>query len=297
VLKAHDGTVIHAQLAASPLEVEAGNSICLVVNDLTELEASARSIAVLRKHQQELEQNEHTLRLTADALARSNRDLEQFAYIASHDLQEPLRQVKAFVQMLQGRLADKLDAKCKQYLEFIRQGAARMSALVQDLLVYSRVGGGEMKQEPASCQVALSVAMTDLEGRIAEAHAKIAHDELPIVSGDKTQLVQLFENLLSNAIKFRRDGVPPEIHVGAQRDGHQWRLWVKDNGIGIDPPYHDKLFLLFQRLNGQQEHEGTGIGLAICKKIIERHGGRIWIDSKPGEGSTFYFTLLEDRPA
>ncbi len=295
VLKANDGTVIHVQLAASPLQVGSGNSICLVVSDLTELEASARSVAVLRKQQQDLEQSEDALRRAGEDLARSNHDLEQFAYVASHDLQEPLRLVMSFLGLLRDRYKSKLDAQAGEYINYAVDGAKRMSALITDLLAYSRVA---RDQKPAMVNMRESVdqALSMLKGVILESGAKIDIGELPTVTADGGQLSQVFQNLIANAIKFRRAGVAPEISIGSRMDGPQWLLWVADNGIGIDPKQALRVFDLFQRLHTRDEYPGTGIGLAICKKIVERHGGRIWVE--PGtEGSIFYFTLPEGSPA
>jgi PAS domain S-box-containing protein len=239
----------------------------------------------------ERRRREENLRRTAEELVRSNKELEQFAYVTSHDLQEPLRQVQAFVQLLRERHRDKFDGQAAQYMRFVYDGAARMSELVRDLLAYSRVGAPELRQQPTACQQALDTALVNLQTSISESHARITCDELPTVMVVPAQLRQLFQNLVGNAIKFRHEGVAPEVHVGARRDGDQWLLWVKDNGIGISPEHHERVFLIFQRLHGRENYPGTGIGLAICKKIIEHHGGRIWVESKPGEGTTFFFFL------
>jgi light-regulated signal transduction histidine kinase (bacteriophytochrome) len=169
-----------------------------------------------------------------------------------------------------------------------------MSDLVQGLLAYSRAGAREARHQPVPCQQALDAALANLQVSIAESNARVTHDDLPTVVAERTQLTQLFQNLIGNAVKFRRDGVAPMIHVGCRREGGQWLFWVKDNGIGIEPQYQDKVFLIFQRLHGPEMYPGTGIGLAICKKIVEQHGGKIWIESKIGEGSTFYFTLPKE---
>lgn len=293
VMRAKDGELIHVQLAANPLPAGAGDTICLIVSDLTELEAQARSVAALRQQQQALEQREHELRLTAAELERSNRDLEQFAYVASHDLQEPLRQVRAFVQLLCDRHADKLEGKAAEYMFYISDGASRMSDLVQDLLTYSRAGASQQNRKPVSAKRVLQRAVFDLQTSQAEAKATITHDELPTVKADETQLGQVFLNLIANAIKFRREEVQPIIHVGCRRDGRNWRFWVKDNGIGIAPEHQQKVFVIFQRLHDRTKYPGTGVGLAICRKIVESHGGKIWVESKEGEGSTFFFTIPE----
>lgn len=243
----------------------------------------------------ERKQYEDLLRRTAEELARSNHELEQFAYVASHDLQEPLRQVRSFVGLLKERFAGKLEGKTARYFEFVYEGAERMSNLVSDLLAYSHVGAREQKGEMVSCQRALDSALANLRASIEETGARITHDELPTLRADRTRLTQVFQNLVGNAIKFRRDGLTPQIHIGCRRDDGNWVFAIRDNGIGIEPEQHDRVFVIFQRLHGREKYPGTGIGLAICKKIIEQHGGRIWLESMPGEGSTFYFTLPEDR--
>ncbi|MDD4888610.1 MAG: ATP-binding protein [Phycisphaerae bacterium] len=240
------------------------------------------------------EQAEEELRRMVAELERSNRDLEQFAYVASHDLQEPLRQVKGFAQLLSDRYGPSLDEKATEYLRFIADGTARMSSLVSDLLSYSRVGAQERKRTAVDMNGAIEGAMANLQAAVADANATVTHDDLPRVTGDSTQMSQLFQNLVGNAIKFRRDGVPPRIHVAAQADGHECTFRVSDNGIGIDPAHFDRVFLIFQRLHGRGQFPGTGIGLAICKKIVEQHGGRIWVESSPGQGSTFCFSLPKD---
>ena len=236
---------------------------------------------------------EEAQRQTIAALERSNRELEQFAYVCAHDLQEPLRQVRAFVNLFKERHGGALDEQASQYFAFIYDGAKRMTNLVSGLLEYAHTASREAHREPLSAGQALEIALADLHAAITETHARLTHDDLPTVTADRGQLIQLFLNLVDNALKFHRDGVPPEVHVGCRRDGRQWLFWVKDNGIGIAPAYHEKVFLIFQRLHGHEAYPGTGMGLALCKKIVEQHGGRIWIESALGEGATFYFTLPE----
>ena len=235
-------------------------------------------------------QAQEALERTAAELARSNQDLEQFAYIASHDLQEPLRMIGGYVQLLQRHYADALDDKAKQYIEYAVDGAARMGNLINDLLQYSRLGTRTKPFAPTDMQRLLENVLLGLRVSLRESGAVITHEVLPTIQADDTQMAQLLQNLLSNAIKFRGDQ-PPQIHVGAKRGKNEWVFSVSDNGIGIDPQFHDRIFLIFQRLHTRKAYSGTGIGLAICKKIVDRHGGRIWIRSKPGEGSTFYFTI------
>ncbi len=226
----------------------------------------------------------------AGDLARSNADLEQFAYVASHDLQEPLRMVASFTQLLGKRYRGKLDKDADEFIDFAVDGANRMQQLINDLLVYSRVGTRGKPPAPTDLNEVLIQAEGNLNEAINESGALVTHEPLPIVAGDEVQLIQLFQNLLANAIKFRSRSAP-KIHVTAlQRDG-DWLLGVKDNGIGIAAGQQERIFTIFQRLHRRSEYPGTGVGLAICKKIVERHGGQIWVESAPGEGATFYFNL------
>jgi len=235
-------------------------------------------------------QAEEDLKRLVDNLARSNRDLQQFAYVASHDLQEPLRQVIAFVQLLHVEYEGSFDERAREYMGFVIDGAKRMQGLIQDLLAYSRVESGGRKLETVSVDSVLEQAMYNLRLAIEESEASITSDSLPVVQADKSQLVQVFQNLLGNALKFRGDGAPV-IHVGAVRDDRRWVFSVRDNGIGFPQQQAEKIFQLFQRLHNREQYDGTGIGLTVCKRVIERHGGQIWAESQPGGGSTFYFTL------
>ena len=253
--------------------------------------AKAEEAAELARTNERLIRQADELSRQSEELARSNKDLEQFAYAASHDLQEPLRMVTGFVGLLRDRYRGKLDDKAYQYIGLAVDGAHRMSQLIMDLLAYSRVGANEIQPKPTPCEDALEDALANLQTAIAGQGAQITRDPLPAVVADATQVTQLLQNLISNAIKFRRDDVSPEIHIGARREGNDWVLSVRDNGIGIPPGQYDRIFRIFQRLNSTEKYPGTGIGLAICKKIVERHGGRIWVDSKVGEGTIFYFTL------
>jgi PAS domain S-box-containing protein len=225
-----------------------------------------------------------------EELARSNKDLEQFAYVASHDLQEPLRAVSGFVSLLRLQLENELDAKKTEYMNFVTDGVSRMQTLINGLLEYSRIDTRGKPPQPSDSKAALEHAILSLQASIKESNAKITSDGLPTVSVDPVQLAQLFQNLIGNAIKFRSD-LAPEIHVSAARQDGFWRFAVSDNGIGIDPQYAHRIFLIFQRLHTRKKYPGTGIGLALCKKIVERHGGKIWVESKAGSGSTFYFTV------
>jgi PAS domain S-box-containing protein len=236
---------------------------------------------------------ETALRQSAQDLERSNRDLEQFAYVASHDLQEPLRAVGGYVKLLQHRFPDKLDAKVREYITGAADGAERMQKLITDLLAFSRVGARGGAFVLADLNGLLSDALNNLQVTITESGAKVTSDPLPSLPVDATQIVQLFQNLIGNAIKFRSEQAP-EIHVGARKaEKERWLFWVRDNGIGIEPQYAGRIFQIFQRLHTRKQYPGTGIGLAICKKIVERHGGEIRVESQPAHGSTFYFSIPE----
>lgn len=224
-------------------------------------------------------------------LARSNADLEQFAYVASHDLQEPLRMVSSYVQLLERRYKGQLDERADQYIQYAVEGARRMQALIAGLLDYSRTGRHELALSPVPAEAPLAHALSNLRPMLEEAGASVTHEPLPWVLADADQLTQVFQNLLSNAAKFRRAGVAPAIHVSARPDGARHVFSVRDNGIGFDAQYAERIFVIFQRLHTRAEYPGTGIGLSICRKVVERHGGEIWVESRPGEGSTFHFTL------
>jgi PAS domain S-box-containing protein len=259
----------------------------LVAQRTGELEAANRQLQTeIGERQRAVEESGRA----AQELARSNRDLEQFAYVASHDLQEPLRAVAGYIGLLQRRYGESLDASAGEYIAGALDGATRMQGLIGDLLVYSRAGTRGKEPGPAEVQAILKNTMENLRASIQESGAVITADPLPTVQADAVQLTQLFQNLIGNAIKFRADR-PPQIHIGARREKSRWIFSVRDNGVGIDPQYHERIFLIFQRLHTRTKYPGTGIGLAICKKIVERHGGEIWLESQPGQGSTFYFTI------
>jgi light-regulated signal transduction histidine kinase (bacteriophytochrome) len=223
-------------------------------------------------------------------LARSNGELEQFAYVASHDLQEPLRMVASYTELLARRYKGKLDADADEFIGFAVDGANRMKHLIDDLLVFSRVGARTKALKPTSSNAALQYAIDNLSHSIEEHQACITSDDLPLVMADEPQLVQLFQNLIANAVKFHASA-PPRIHISAELINNEWHFSVKDNGIGIEREYFDRIFLIFQRLHKKTEYTGTGIGLAICKRIVEKHAGRIWVESEPRNGSTFHFTF------
>jgi len=228
-------------------------------------------------------------------LGRSNADLQQFAYVASHDLQEPLRMVSSYTQLIARRYKGKLDADADEFIAFAVDGANRMQRLILDLLAYSRVNTAGRQFEPTAMETVLTAALNNLTNAVKESQAIITHDPLPAVMGDDKQLAQLFQNLLSNAVKFG-GAQPPRIHISAKQADGEWLCSVRDHGIGIDPQYADRIFVIFQRLHTREEYPGTGIGLAICKKIIERHGGHMWVESELGKGATFYFTLRDEEP-
>ena len=230
----------------------------------------------------------------AEDLKRSNSELEEFAYVASHDLQEPLRMVASFTQLLAKRYQGKLDQDANEFIDFAVDGATRMQQLIQALLAYSRVGTRGKHLKLTDCNVVLDLARTNLFKAIEESSAEVISGPLPTVPGDEVQLVQLFQNLIANALKFRGEP-PPVIQITAQEDDGAWRFAVRDNGIGIALAHQDRIFKIFQRLHRRSDYAGTGIGLAICKKIVERHGGRLWVESEEGRGATFFFTIPKEN--
>ncbi len=271
---------------------------------LAELIARKQNEEMLRQVNQELERRvqERTAELVkANAaltetninLARSNHELEQFAYVASHDLREPLRKVKSYSDLLVKRYQGQLDEKADKYITYITDGAVRMQTLITDLLTYSRVGKGEPTLEPANLNAILNQTLRDLSTAIQESNAVIKADPLPTVTANPIQMGQLLQNLISNAIKYR-GAAAPQIEIKAALHERTWTISVQDNGIGIEPQYAERIFVIFQRLHTKDEYSGTGIGLAICKKIVERHNGKIWLESELGKGSTFFFTLAAE---
>jgi len=274
-----DGAVVWADLAIALVRDPAGAPLyeVAIFDDITE-----------RKQQ------EAALRAAHEELKRSNAELEQFAYVASHDLQEPLRMVASYTQLLGRRYEEKFDKDAREFMSYIVDGASRMKQLIEDLLAYSRVGTKGHDFQPVAAEGALRRGLFNLRAAIEEAGAAVTFDSLPTVHADEAQLAQLFQNLVGNALKFRSASVP-RIHVQASEREHEWQFEVRDNGIGIEPQYFERIFMVFQRLHNKGEYPGTGIGLAICKKVVERHGGRIWVESRPAQvpnqGSSFYFTL------
>jgi len=237
---------------------------------------------------------ENQLRELNSELIRSNAELQQFAYVASHDLQEPLRMVASYTQLLAKRYKGKLDSDADEFIAYAVDGATRMQRLINDLLAYSRVTSQGKTFEEVDCDLLLDGVLSALHLTIEENHAVVTHDVLPKVTADGGQLGQLLQNLVSNAIKFH-GADPPRVHVSAERRNHEWLFSVHDNGIGLDPQFANRIFVIFQRLHNREEYPGTGIGLALCKKIVERHGGKIWVESQVGRGATFYFTIPVDQ--
>jgi light-regulated signal transduction histidine kinase (bacteriophytochrome) len=234
--------------------------------------------------------DEENLQKILKDLERSNAELQQFAYVTSHDLQEPLRMVASYVQLLERRYRGKFDSDADEFIAFTVDGVNRMKALINDLLLYSRVETQGQSFELTDMERVLSQTLINLRFAIEQNGAIVTHDTLPHVMADSAQMIQVVQNLIENAIKFHSEK-PPKIHIGAKKDDSEWIFSVRDNGIGIDPLYFSRLFVIFQRLHGRNEYPGTGIGLAVCKRIVEHHGGRIWVESQLGQGATFYFTI------
>lgn len=227
-------------------------------------------------------------------MIESNRELEQFAYVASHDLQEPLRMVSSFLQLLEKKYKVQLDDTAKQYIHFAVDGSERMKVLINDLLKFSRVGTAADEHVKVDCNEVVANLIKVYEQKISETETEINVSSLPVITANKTQVEQLFQNLIGNALKYQGKQ-KPKITIDCVEEDTKWKFCVRDNGIGIEPKFFEKVFVIFQRLHGKNEYGGTGIGLAICKKIVERHGGKIWIESQPGNGACFYFTFPQSE--
>ena len=269
-----DGTVVDVAAAMAPMrgargEVIAVSSISYDITDRKRAEAQ--------------------LLARTEELTRSNAELEQFAYVASHDLQEPLRMVASYLQLIEQRYKGKLDADADDFIHFAVDGAVRMKQLINDLLLFSRAGR-DGKSASVDLAKVVEQVLEVLKLAIDDAHATVTYDPMPSVIGAESRLGEVIQNLVGNALKFRGK-LAPAVHIGCERHGEQWMFSVRDNGIGMSPEFHDRIFVMFQRLHGRTEFTGTGIGLAVCKRVIEHHGGRIWVESTPGQGSTFFFTL------
>jgi light-regulated signal transduction histidine kinase (bacteriophytochrome) len=284
--RAGDGQKLYVHVLKAPVRDAKGD---VVGTQVIFWDVTARKLA------------EEALEKTAAELARSNKELEQFAYVASHDLQEPLRMITSYTQLIAKRYKERLDSDAKEFMHFAVDGAMRMQKLIQGLLEYSRVGTRGKPFAQTNCDDILAAALANLKLAIEESDATVTHDPLPEIMADPVQLTQLFQNLVGNALKFRGPDAP-RIHISVERKiradaaslnvpPYEWIFCVRDNGIGIEPQYFERIFVIFQRLHTQDKYPGTGIGLAICKKIVERHGGRIWLESKPGQGTSFFFAL------
>lgn len=269
-----DGTEVPMEIGLSSTAASTGPLVLASIIDIT---ARKRAEALLEQQRVELE--------------RSNRNLEQFAYVASHDLQEPLRAISGFAELLQQRYAQQLDERAGKYIQHVVEGCKRMGALIDDLLVFSRIGRTQGNPQPTDGERAVAAALYNLSASIEETEAQITRDALPVVRVESSQFVMLLQNLISNAIKFRQPFEAPQIHIGVRQEGGRAEFSVRDNGIGIAPEHFERIFDLFQRLHTRTEYPGTGIGLSICKRIVESTGGKIWVESTQGSGTTFYFDL------
>lgn len=268
-----DGSSVPLEIGLNPVISSGEKYVVASLVDITERKSS-----------------ESTLQEKLLELQRSNEDLEQFAYVCSHDLQEPLRVISNYTQLLAKRYQDHLDEDADEFVDFIVDATKRMQELINDLLLYSRVQTKGQAFRTTDCNETVKIAMSNLSLAIEESGATVTADHLPVVQADGSQMLQLFQNLISNAIKFRGEAAP-KIHIAARRENNFWIFSISDNGLGIDMKYAERIFIIFQRLHNRETYSGSGIGLAICKKIAERHGGKIWIESEPGQGTTFYFTI------
>jgi light-regulated signal transduction histidine kinase (bacteriophytochrome) len=272
--------------ASDKVRAFAAGGVDYITKPFQEAEVLARiehQLRIQRLQKQLLKQNEE--------LQRSNQELEQFAYVVSHDLQQPLQSVTGFVKLLQLKYEATLDETAQDYLNRIHDTGSRMQRLIQNLLIYAQVSRQQQEFQNTDCNNVLKQVLENLQGVIEEHHVTLTHDSLPVVWGRETQLLQLFQNLISNGIKFVHPNVNPVVHISAVQQKKQWRIGIQDNGIGIKSDYLEQIFHIFQRVHATQHYPGTGIGLAVCKKIVEQHGGKIWVESQIDQGTTFYFTL------
>jgi PAS domain S-box-containing protein len=274
-----DGRKIPVEVGLNSIRTSDGFMILCAITDITQRNSAAQALAA-----------------RSEELQRSNEDLAQFAYVASHDLQEPLRMVATYTELLSEHCNGTFDEKAEKYIKYVLAGAKRMQHLVKDLLAYSRAGTQSKMSAAINSEIVVKSALDSLKVAIEESHAEIICDKLPAVTADEVQLAQVFQNLIGNALKFHGDR-SPRIHIGAEKSNGDWLFRVEDNGIGIDKDYGDLIFQMFQRLHERGRYDGSGIGLAIAKKIVERHGGRIWFTSELEKGSTFYFTIPTKRVA
>lgn len=286
-----DGTEFPVEIGLNPIETEEGTFVLSAIIDITERK---RLEAALQRANEELEaqvaERTEELRRANNELERSNLELKQFAYIASHDLQSPLRSISGFVQLLQSEYAGKLDAQADDWIDRTVRSIKHMQILIRDLLVYSRVDTQAQRFHQLPLRDVVDEARGQVADLIEETGAELTIGELPTVTGDRSQLIQMMQNLLNNALKYHGDA-PPKIHIGAERGDGEWTIAVRDEGIGIEERYLERVFDIFHRLHDQSVYQGTGIGLAVCRRVVTSHGGRIWAQSRPGEGSTFLFTL------
>jgi light-regulated signal transduction histidine kinase (bacteriophytochrome) len=277
-LRRKDGAVLDVLVSMQEVFIDGRDCILSICRDVTETKAMAAR--------------------TAELLARldaSNQELEQFAYVTSHDLQEPLRMIRGYAQLMERRYHGKLDSDADEFLAFLVDGAKRMQEMISDLLEYSRVErlGGSF--EEFALDGLMEDVLGNLKAALTEAEAEVEVGPLPTIRADRGQILRLFQNLIGNAVKYRSPERTPRVAVTAEPDGQGWHVCVRDNGIGIESTYFERIFQVFQRLHTRTQYDGTGIGLAVCKKIVERHGGRIWVESVPDEGATFHFTLPQPR--
>lgn len=278
-----DGQEFPVEISLNFFKTEEGLFVISYIVDITQRKTMESNLKIANDN----------LKRSMLELKRSNSELEQFAYVASHDLQEPLRMVASYTELLARRYKDKLDDNANDFIHYAVDGARRMQTLINDLLQFSRVGTRARPFSKTDCRLVVDIVLKNLDELIHETNTQFIIGDLPVINADESQLIQLFQNLIHNAIKFH-DTHTPEITITAKKQDNNWLFAVKDNGIGIDPAYKDRIFMIFQRLHTRDEYPGSGIGLAICKKIVERHNGTIWFDSEPKQGTTFYFTIDAD---